>query len=61
MQCRIDSNASHDLLAIPLDELQLTFRAGNMAEEKIKDILSALDEAGMDPLTYLDYLVIQNN
>merc|ERR1712110_934733 len=45
-----------ELMAIPLEELEMVFRAGGLAQRQVDDILVALRSNGMDPLTYLDYL-----
>merc|ERR1711935_936923 len=42
--------------AIDLDELEYVFRAGGLSNDEVEDILQALRENEMDPLTYLDYL-----
>ena len=53
----MDAKAQKALMSIPLEELEYVFRAGGLSVDKISDILRALRENDMDPLTYLDYLV----
>jgi len=52
----MDNKAQKALMSIPLEELEYVFRAGGLSVDKISDILRALRENDMDPLTYLDYL-----
>lgn len=55
-EARIEHSGAKAVLALPLDELEYVFKAGNLSPEKTEDLLHELRDNNMDPLSYIDYL-----